>query len=95
MVPTPPGTLITLSADVSINGSIIAACEEYVVVVNPLFQGQTFFYDLNRPWREIFAGVHVRFLLRVSPNGKPETFEGWTLRDGRVLTEHGIVNRKP
>jgi hypothetical protein len=91
---TAPGTLITLTADVSINGVQIDTCSANVVCVNTLFDGRVFFYDRARPWREIFAGAHVRFLQYTSPAARePEVFEGWTLQNGDVLTPHGIVKR--
>jgi hypothetical protein len=88
MTPTPPGTLIELQAEC---GGNVATCQ--LIVTNPVYAGRVFFYDFNRPWREIFAGAHVRFLLRTNPNSEPELFEGWTLRNGDIFTEHGIVRR--
>jgi hypothetical protein len=86
--PTPPGTLIELQATA---GGNVAVCQ--LVVRNKAYDGLTLFYDLSRPWCEIMAGARVRFLQRVSPNSEPEVFEGWTLRDGSVLTEHGVLRR--
>jgi hypothetical protein len=85
---TPPGTVITLYAECGTNTAI---CN--LVVRNTIYDGFTLFYDRDRPWREIFAGARVRFLQRVNPNSEPEVFEGWTLRNGDVLTKHGIVKR--
>jgi hypothetical protein len=86
--PTPPGTLIELQATA---GGNVATCQ--LVVRNKAYDGLTLFYDFSRPWCEIMAGARVRFLLRVNPNAEPEVFEGWTLRNGDIFTEHGIVRR--
>ncbi len=81
---TAPGTLIELRAECGGNVAV-----EWVVVRNSAYDGHTFFYDMQRPWREIFAGCRVRWMQCVGKSYIP--LEGWTLRDGRVLTEHGTI----
>jgi hypothetical protein len=71
-------------------GGNVAVCQ--LVVINPALKGMKFYYDLERPWSEIFAGCRVRFLQRIGAS--VETFEGWTLRGGDVLVGQRIVERR-
>ncbi|MCE5200856.1 MAG: hypothetical protein ABFD54_05950 [Armatimonadota bacterium] len=83
---TPPGTLITLSASA---GGVETTT--YLVVMSPLADKIGTVYVCGSYRGVPLPGIYVRFIAPISP-GCYETFEGWTLRDGRVLVGQEIVD---
>lgn len=95
--PTPPGTLITLDAQCSVGGTVVATAQAYIAVVNPVFADKTFY--LTAPDRvnargeqyhdPHVAGLRVRWMQNVGAG--QIVCEGVRLIDGRILTSDGTI----
>jgi len=82
---TPPGTLVTWTASVSVGGVKAASTWERQIYVNPLFEGRVFYCCGD--WKSMMPGIKIRWSQCVGKSYV--TCEGITTNNGQILTQNG------